>query len=41
MAEKAKDAYGKELNKKGEVAMRACAKITDPYTNEPILNDDF
>ena len=41
MAEKAKDAYGRELNKKGEVAMRACAKITDPYTNEPILNDDF
>ena len=41
IAEKAKDAYGTELSKRGEVAMRACANITDPYTNEPILHDDF
>jgi len=27
------------LQKKGEVAMRACADITDPYTNEPIIDE--
>ena len=41
IAEQRKNKYGAELNKRGEVAMRACANITDPHTNEPILHDDF
>lgn len=39
IAEKEKSIYGKLLQEKGEVAMRACAAITDPYTSEPIIDE--
>ena len=39
IAEKEKTIYGDMLQEKGEVAMRACADITDPYTNEPIIDE--